>query len=82
MTPPNEHVKARGRIYSNPAIIRCGECGVLERLTDPDCTAGVEAQGRGWRYTSETGWVCCDCHPLPRLNNGELNRPIQRAVSS
>lgn len=82
MKPPRAEIVTRGRIYNHPAIIRCGECGVLERLTDPDATAEFEATGRGWHYTLENGWVCCDCFPLSRLRNGEKNRPIKHLAAT
>ena len=74
MNLPDVTVRTRGRIYSDPARIRCGECATVLALTDPDASAAQDALNHGWDYTLATGWVCPKCLPLPRLVDGEPNR--------
>ena len=74
MVIPDRETVTRGAIYSDPARVRCGECGAVHTLTDPETTAAKEAQAHGWTYTFTSGWVCPLCAPLERLTSGEPNR--------
>lgn len=74
MNLPDVNERARGRIYSDPARVRCGECAEVLALTDVNTTAAKEAHDHGWVYTLAAGWVCPTCAPLPRLMDDEPNR--------